>query len=217
MNRRRFIPVDTGNTNSLETVLLFPSVYPRGYGEHSLSDIDGGKYSGLSPWIRGTLHSLSRIFLLIRFIPVDTGNTNSFQLPSALAAVYPRGYGEHFMARVGCKRSRGLSPWIRGTRLMNPLFSSALRFIPVDTGNTVSSLTLDRYPVDTGNTSLSCLELRNLAVYPRGYGEHPDATTSNVFNSGLSPWIRGTLLFNTFELFEIRFIPVDTGNTSAHS
>ncbi len=75
--RVRFIPVDTGNT--MRPVVRVPPmpVHPRGYGEHSVTSAVGLDSVGSSPWIRGTPLSQFDNAVRIRFIPVDTGNTNA--------------------------------------------------------------------------------------------------------------------------------------------
>ena len=71
----------------------------------------------------------------------------------------------------------GLSPWIRGTQKQGCSVGTAHRFIPVDTGNTITP-----DPIQTIEP-----------VYPRGYGEHYITTDRTQKSLGLSPWIRGTL------------------------
>ena len=50
-----------------------------------------------------------------RFIPVDTGNTQTHRVGYAPYAVHPRGYGEHIAFALDMLRVGGSSPWIRGT------------------------------------------------------------------------------------------------------
>ncbi len=133
----------------------------------------------------------------MRFIPVDTGNTTEAQTDKLLIAVYPRGYGEHELFIPSLTAFAGLSPWIRGTQIKLYTVHYAVRFIPVD----------------TGNTKIYLLQVLPYSVYPRGYGEHISSTGRLPEHNGLSPWIRGTRLDRDIYMSKIRFIPVDTGNT----
>ncbi len=65
----------------------------------------------------------------------------------------------------------------------------------------------------TGNTFVQLLSKFNLAVQPRGYGEHLATSGLPFFSAGSAPWVRGThreyQLKNPYK----RFSPVGTGNT----
>ena len=67
--------------------------------------------------------------------------------------------------------------------------------------------------MDTGNTNevINCCHQQ--PVHPRGYGEHTANAKAVVKANGSSPWIRGTHITKFGSDGEIRFIPVDTGNT----
>ncbi|CEF29584.1 conserved hypothetical protein [Xenorhabdus nematophila str. Websteri] len=52
------------------------AVYPRTYGEHFKAGSKSNCPVGLSPYLRGTRMSDISFDLLLRFIPVLTGNTN---------------------------------------------------------------------------------------------------------------------------------------------
>ena len=172
----RFSPVDTGNTSSGLSLLSSLPVQPRGYGEHS----SGGNYAdlvdGSAPWIRGTLINLLHLYLIPRFSPVDTGNTSIGSTTFVSSSVQPRGYGEHLFLLTKYRMKLGSAPWIRGTHVAVSGSDAFKRFSPVDTGNTISC----------------CFLISDNAVQPRGYGEHPNATTFSSSPDGSAPWIRGT-------------------------
>ena len=113
---------------------------------------------------------------IIRFIPVDTGNTFDLLVASIATTVHPRGYGEHALRLGRVTEMHGSSPWIRGTLYSSGDNEGISRFIPVDTGNTDYSFGLKR----------------KIPVHPRGYGEHLTRIVSIEENNGSSPWIRGT-------------------------
>ncbi len=66
----------------------------------------------------------------------------------------------------------------------------------------------------TGNTDGIGNSSASVTVHPRGHGEHgtPLFIKTTVFGS--SPWTRGTLFTTRIDRYRMRFIPVDTGNTS---
>ena len=169
--------MDTGNTSVVETNSERVSVQPRGYGEHITALVPITRINGSAPWIRGTLNVTVAPAAMSRFSPVDTGNTIWILLVAHLAAVQPRGYGEHSCCLLLIKRSHGSAPWIRGT--------------PDQAGQDAAK---ERFsPVDTGNTWLVILLLHMWSVQPRGYGEHSCHGVCRCTYCGSAPWIRGTL------------------------
>ena len=107
--------MDTGNTVVRKYHRLAGAVHPRGYGKHisRLSTYDAS--IGSSPWIRETLITPSTLKVCARFIPVDTGNTNTVAVLSDQSSVHPRGYGKHEILPMDAMDDRGSSPWIRET------------------------------------------------------------------------------------------------------
>ena len=87
---------------------------------------------------------------------MDTGNTFITKKPYNGKPVHPRGYGEHIPANSDIFIFTGSSPWIRGTLTVLFTATDSVRFIPVDTGNTV----------------ITTCGLITFPVHPRGYGEH---------------------------------------------
>ena len=136
----RFIPVDTGNTKRTSSPEGFHAVHPRGYGEHKGRARLFWSRGGSSPWIRGTHQTQLMNYMITRFIPVDTGNTHSFNIDPRVFPVHPRGYGEHGCGDFYGVNESGSSPWIRGTLNIKRKELGYSRFIPVDTGNTFLSL-----------------------------------------------------------------------------
>ena len=168
--------MDTGNTQQKSAALLKAAVLPRGYGKHLYRFFVRFGHSGSSPWIRETLLKNCARHRSLRFIPVDTGNTQ-FQKPSlVLSPVHPRGYGKHSPCCPVNACSDGSSPWIRETRRVQSNRKELVRFIPVD----------------TGNTDYILIRHHNLPVHPRGYGKHADGTVDTGWPGGSSPWIRET-------------------------
>ena len=52
-----------------------------------------------------------------------------------------------------------------------------------------------------------------MAVQPRGYGEHSILVILDILVYGSTPWIRGTPVNYYRNTTNMRFNPVDTGNT----
>ena len=90
----------------------------------------------------------------------------------------------------------GLSPRIRGTEPLLLLLQLKLRFIPAYTGN--------GSPYD--------MRMIDQTVYPRVYGERLFRAIHPVLVAGLSPRIRGTVVYVAAKGVRMRFIPAYTGN-----
>ena len=132
---------------------------------------------GSSPWARGTQVFVVVDFQPVRFIPVGTGNTRFHRQHHLSTAVHPRGHGEHLTFQQRITDRYGSSPWARGTHVSSATQTAALRFIPVG----------------TGNTHLRQSSKPNIAVHPRGHGEHSRLLKNFSVDCGSSPWARGTL------------------------
>ncbi len=194
----RFIPVGTGNTWKVRSVSSPIAVHPRGHGEHTSGLNTSRPSCGSSPWARGTHQEIIKLFGEIRFIPVGTGNTYALSRRTLCIAVHPRGHGEHTRPLHSKFKHGGSSPWARGTLVQYEREKVARRFIPVGTGNT-ASLFYARWQI---------------AVHPRGHGEHQAPQRMPVAAIGSSPWARGTQTLGKYCLVFRRFIPVGTGNTA---
>ena len=134
---------------------------------------------------------------LLRFIPAHAGNTERLTHECIQMAVHPRACGEHGVHSLFPVALVGSSPRMRGTHVVvrEPVCTS--RFIPAHAGNTESR-------VRSG---------RGDAVHPRACGEHVRTETSQAYNSGSSPRMRGTLEDQTIARKKFRFIPAHAGNT----
>ena len=79
-----------------------------------------------------------RVSLVVRFIPVYTGNTRSTLKYWFNLSVYPCVYREHLRGALLTLKGHGLSLCIQGTPRDVGLMYFNLRFIPVYTGNTLA-------------------------------------------------------------------------------
>ena len=117
-------------------------------------------YRGLSPYARGTQMTKTAQAVLMRFIPVCTGNTVPARCIVAPVAVYPRMHGEH--------------------QIPSKIIYSASRFIPVCTGNTMEcwpgipyKTVYPRMHGEHTNCRTSSTRPRGLSPYARGTRERP--------------------------------------------
>ena len=91
----RFIPVYTGNPQSIQGVFSLSTVYPCVYREPLISKHIASIDFGLSLCIQGTRSGSLVQELLKRFIPVYTGNPLMILRVFVLISVYPCVYREH--------------------------------------------------------------------------------------------------------------------------
>ena len=116
----RFIPVYTGNIYPAIEPLTKKPVYPCVYREHMNSIPQQNPFIGLSLCIQGTFDYIFAHILILRFIPVYTGNMRCPDL------------------RTKC--FSGLSLCIQGTSFGMNFVGLPARFIPVYTGNIALNL-----------------------------------------------------------------------------
>ena len=109
----------------------------------------------------------------------------------------PRGRGEHCDRVVHDCTPCGSSPRARGTREHGRAVSRTGRFIPAGAGNTFKSPGF----------------ISNVAVHPRGRGEHASFSACSCSVSGSSPRARGTPIYHRPACAGDRFIPAGAGNT----
>ena len=127
-----------------------------------------------------------------------TGNTRDIFSLAIIFTVYPCVYREHQKKPVRNFKLSGLSLCIQGTLYYYQDKRGFLRFIPVYTGNTIT----------TKQT------LQSLTVYPCVYREHVLFFQSLASTDGLSLCIQGTQRCPIPAILFLRFIPVYTGNTN---
>ena len=94
-NCRRFIPVCTGNTITLDIYCSDKTVYPCVYREHRLLPALDLLLDGLSLCVQGTRINTRLQIDCFRFIPVCTGNTMVLRPIASRKSVYPCVYREH--------------------------------------------------------------------------------------------------------------------------
>ena len=126
----------TGNTAKISFFIIFFTVYPCAYREHTASNDPIFCACGLSLCIQGTHNKNAYKRSEQRFIPVHTGNTDKTYFDKIVASVYPCAYREHSHSPSTLLGAFGLSLCIQGTHRLRgaPVLND--RFISVHTGNT---------------------------------------------------------------------------------
>ena len=99
--------------------MLMPDrVYPRMYGETTMAIRSRPSMKGLSPHVRGNLSCYHHMRLGMGSIPACTGKPHALRPLTRQIEVYPRMYGETLVRQRNPSRPDGLSPHVRGNRLM---------------------------------------------------------------------------------------------------
>ena len=153
----RSIPACTGKPCSRRPTRTTWRVYPRVYGETAATRPSSRFATGLSPRVRGNRVSSELWPYCSWSIPACTGKPKSTITSSRWDRVYPRVYGETTTCPSAAPSGTGLSPRVRGNRIVGFHGLYGLGSIPACTGKPAAG-------------GAGQVELR---VYPRVYGETP--------------------------------------------
>ena len=170
-------------------------VYPRACGGTDPQMAADEIHSGLSPRVRGNLRKPYRHAHVNGSIPARAGEPQPRQHDRPNGGVYPRACGGtcgKTYQRIG---PAGLSPRVRGNRLMISVQYVALRSIPARAGEPLSSL---------ANVTF-------VPVYPRACGGTTTLRMSQCSRMGLSPRVRGNRQDIHVHASQIRSIPARAG------
>src|SRR5690606_18310529 len=83
----------------------------------------------------GTLKTVRRWSVPVRFIPTHVGNARAQVCRGPLITVHPHACGERASVRTACSNMLGSSPRMWGTLLEYKTSSKISRFIPTHVGN----------------------------------------------------------------------------------
>ena len=133
-NSIRSIPACTGEPGGPIITPGSTQVYPRVYGGTSGSESARVRGQGLSPRVRGNLFLSQRVLMRDRSIPACTGEPRLLCCPSLATQVYPRVYGGTLLFYPTRSRGMGLSPRVRGNRVIAVRLQPSRRSIPACTG-----------------------------------------------------------------------------------
>ena len=197
----RSIPACTGNPSDWGADERAIMVYPRVYGESTITQFEVTGRTGLSPRVRGILRHRPLRLGRRRSIPACTGNPIYDIQRLTKTRVYPRVYGESKIPSAQSSECSGLSPRVRGILITSPPHIRETRSIPACTGNPASRNDPRRYG----------------KVYPRVYGESPLRGTLIAAAPGLSPRVRGILGNGRVAKLDTGSIPACTGNPASRT
>ena len=192
MRFHRFIPACAGNRNPRVPGFPSVSVHPRVCREQASATHAVQCDRGSSPRVQGTVVIAVNNAPPNRFIPACAGNRPRPRMQFSATAVHPRVCREQWSSRLIMHHQIGSSPRVQGTGKQGTTKKKRERFIPACAGNSLA--------VSYWFTMIS-LMLRNLPLY------------SNVYNSGLSPRVQGTVIPNASISCSGRFIPACAGNS----
>ena len=169
------IPARAGEPSSERLPPVTCRVYPRACGGTHACSAERNDTAGLSPRVRGNHQGRKEQGSSMRSIPARAGEPWRPGLPALPRGVYPRACGGTARVPRYRKTANGLSPRVRGNRLLPRGQERKNGSIPARAGEP---------PVDRGSGL-------KLEVYPRACGGTLHPTTLHVPAGGLSPRVRG--------------------------
>ena len=196
--QRRSIPACAGEPDSRQYNPQGGEVYPRvcggtgGVAAANLSPV------GLSPRVRGNPIGCRMRTPGLRSIPACAGEPGFHDLAVPVAEVYPRVCGGTHTAPSGLTTSMGLSPRVRGNRILGKRRPIIPRSIPACAGEPRASRKHEK----------------GGKVYPRVCGGTPSTTSLPTGTNGLSPRVRGNPTYKTQAALSARSIPACAGEPS---
>ena len=128
------IPACTGKPRDDRPTYHCRRVYPRVYGEAIVDGQGVLHLHGLSPRVRGSLEFGFVVLVHWWSIPAPTEKPVSYALLTSASKVYPRAYGEANTGQQHQDQHGGLSPRLRGSRLIPSMESRGYGSIPAPTG-----------------------------------------------------------------------------------
>ncbi len=170
------IPASAGQPRRRIIDPLLPTVYPRECGAARSVRPGCHTCTGLSPRVRGSLISISYLYLVCRSIPASAGQPIVIVVPPSYLRVYPRECGAAFIPDIDAIREEGLSPRVRGSRALSRVAKLFRRSIPASAGQP--------HPCNATR--------RSSTVYPRECGAASPYPLGTLNVPGLSPRVRGS-------------------------
>ena len=191
----RSIPAGAGEPPIQHVDSLNRAVYPRGCGGTVRRALAHPAVEGLSPRVRGNPKRLRHTPMVSGSIPAGAGEPVWPVAVLCASWVYPRGCGGTSVVSVRLDNSIGLSPRVRGNRLVPPL-----------------DLTVDgSIPAGAGEPSRPSRTRPSSPVYPRGCGGTGRNGRRRAGVRGLSPRVRGNPSRGRLLLLRLRSIPAGAG------
>ena len=156
------------------------AVYPRVCGGNPGVRAGYPPGGGLSPRVRGKRYKYRRNLISARSIPACAGETRSSMASTSACKVYPRVCGGNESTHSSTSAGLGLSPRVRGKRVLFAVPAVYRRSIPACAGETSSVSALSAaarvYPrVCGGNLWRTAGRRPPLCLSPRVQGKRPAA------------------------------------------
>ena len=117
-NQQRSIPACAGEPATNSGLSPRIRVYPRVCGGTQIGHLPAGERNGLSPRVRGNLQFNDRLEVRLRSIPACAGEPPEDSENARKDEVYPRVCGGTRPRRLPQTTTRGLSPRVRGNRVI---------------------------------------------------------------------------------------------------
>ncbi len=169
------IPACTGEPEPSSTSACVARVYPRVYGGTGRMQLYPLNPHGLSPRVRGNHRLGKKAIMDVGSIPACTGEPSCNASNNSNGTVYPRVYGGTIPDISRPAKERGLSPRVRGNRIVHSLHRHRVGSIPACTG--------EPHKMRPAATVTP--------VYPRVYGGTVAMIVPPSGETGLSPRVRG--------------------------
>ena len=173
--------------------------YPRACGETAIVSFAKAGHLGLSPRLRGNRVLPHAQELLRGTIPAPAGKPHSRLAAQWQGRDYPRACGETDWNESDSTDDSGLSPRLRGNRL---------RHAP-------SRRPRGTIPAPAGKPRYRARRQRQTRDYPRACGETAIVSFAKAGHLGLSPRLRGNLVYERVVDFLVGTIPAPAGKPSA--
>ena len=175
------IPACAGQPASFTSQMLHAWAYPRVCGATRLLHLTDAPCLGLSPRVRGNLIRARNASCWVGPIPACAGQPEPIAVTRAPIRAYPRVCGATLSALQTKRLAKGLSPRVRGNRFVLSCFVLGFGPIPACAGQ-------PQHPHSGGQTA---------RAYPRVCGATSPLTRECSSGQGLSPRVRGNLLYLT--------------------
>ena len=171
------IPARAGEPPCTSSALAVRWVYPRACGGTRLTHTGTLTLHGLSPRVRGNRVVVFPVLTGNGSIPARAGEPAAQIRRRSRRTVYPRACGGTRLTHTGTLTLHGLSPRVRGNRVV---------VFPVLTGN-------GSIPARAGEPAAQIRRRSRRTVYPRACGGTIDGRRLSTGAGGLSPRVRGNL------------------------
>ncbi len=176
--RRGTIPAGAGSRPGCGGTRSAPRDHPRGCGEQAGTGYLLGLVPGPSPRVRGAERVGHRDHSPSGTIPAGAGSSGSGAYTSAFSRDHPRGCGEQLLSSHSLAMRVGPSPRVRG--------AAGRGAAPHGAGGTI--------PAGAGSSTGCRGGRRRGGDHPRGCGEQHGGRTTDLWDAGPSPRVRGAAL-----------------------